>query len=155
MKLIPSLLAGLAAAALMAGCNSKQDQSSSGGSGGPKPLHLAFVTNNAANFWTIARKGTEQAAKDVPNVSVDFIIPIPPRPAEQVKSDIDDLLAKGVDGIAMSPIYPGQPNLQMINRHRRSRRLVLTYGTATVASPATAPVTSAPTTRRPASRPAS
>ncbi len=78
-----------------------------------KPLHLAFVTNNAADFWIIARKGTEQAAKEVPNISVDFEIPSASTAAEQ-KSIIDDLLAKGEDGIAMSVIDP--PNqVQMIN----------------------------------------
>jgi ribose transport system substrate-binding protein len=29
---------------------------------------LAFVTNNASDFWTIARKGTEKAAKEVPGI---------------------------------------------------------------------------------------
>ncbi len=27
---------------------------------------LAFVTNNASDFWIIARKGTEKAATDIP-----------------------------------------------------------------------------------------
>ena len=97
-------------ALMFAGCN---NQNGAAGESGPKALHLAFVTNNAANFWTIARKGTEQAAKDVPNVTVDFLIPSQATAAEQ-KTIIDDLLAKGVDGIAMSPIDPAN-QVQMIN----------------------------------------
>ena len=31
---------------------------------------LAFVTNNASDFWTIARKGTEKAAAELPDVTV-------------------------------------------------------------------------------------
>jgi ribose transport system substrate-binding protein len=113
MKL-SSLLSGLALSSLLlAGCNQSSTTSGGGDASGPKPLHLAFVTNNAADFWTIARKGTEQAAKDVPNVTVDFLIPSQATAAEQ-KSIIDDLLTKGVDGIAMSPIDPAN-QIQMIN----------------------------------------
>ena len=31
---------------------------------GEKRLKLAFVTNNASDFWTIARAGTEKADED-------------------------------------------------------------------------------------------
>jgi len=91
----------LAAAAL--GCN--KGNSSGTQAGGPKALHLAFVTNNPSDFWTIARAGTQQAAKEVPNVSVDFQIPQDGSAATQ-KRIVDDLLARGVDGIAISPVDP-------------------------------------------------
>lgn len=66
---------------------------------------LAFVTNNASDFWTIARKGTEKAAGELPDVSVEFKIPPDGTAAEQ-KQIVDDLLAKGVEGIAISPVDP-------------------------------------------------
>jgi len=44
-------------------------------SGGGKKLHLAFVTNNASDFWTIARAGCKKAEEEVPNITVDFQIP--------------------------------------------------------------------------------
>src|SRR2546423_10987736 len=44
----------------------------SGGAG--KRYKLAFVTNNASDFWTISRKGTEKAAAEIPNVEIDFRI---------------------------------------------------------------------------------
>lgn len=70
-----------------------------------KKLKLAFVSNNAADFWTTARAGTAAAAKDLGDVDVDFKIPSSGTAAEQ-QQILDDLLAKGVDGIAVSPIDP-------------------------------------------------
>jgi len=66
---------------------------------------LAFVTNNPSEFWTIARKGTEKAAKEIPDIEVEFRIPAGGTAAEQ-QSIIDDLLANGVKGIAISPVDP-------------------------------------------------
>jgi ribose transport system substrate-binding protein len=84
----------------LASCN--RDSSAAGGG---RKLKLAFVSNNAATFWTIARSGTEAAEKELGNVEVDFRIPSTGGAAEQ-QQIIDDLLAKGVDGIAVSPIDP-------------------------------------------------
>ena len=84
----------------------------SNGSSG-KTLRLAFVSNNAADFWTIARKGTEKAAAELPDITVEFKIPSDGTAGEQ-KRIIDDLLAKGVDGIAISPIDP-ENQTQLIN----------------------------------------
>lgn len=99
----------VAGVALMAGCSPHTAPSASNpGSptaGAVKPLHLAFVTNNASDYWTIARKGTEKAQKDLQGVSVDFRIPSDGTAAEQT-GIINDLLAKGVDGFAISPVDP-------------------------------------------------
>src|SRR5580765_2098747 len=89
------------------GCGNK-DQSAGGGSSGGgtgKKLKLAFVTNNSSDFWRIARAGTQEAEKNLGNVQVDFRIPASGGPDEQQRI-LDDLLAKGVDGIAVSPISP-------------------------------------------------
>jgi ribose transport system substrate-binding protein len=115
MKLT-SILTGLALSTLIfTGCNNQSSSSTTTSTAAPgdKPLHLAFLTNNAANFWTIARAGTEQATKELNGVTVDFVIPSEATAADQ-KSKIDDLLAKGVDGIAMSPIDPAN-QIGMIN----------------------------------------
>ena len=74
---------------------------------------LAFVTNNAADFWTIARKGCEQADSELANVDVEFRIPSDGTAAEQ-RRIVDDLLAKGVSGLAISPVDPVNQT-QMIN----------------------------------------
>jgi len=76
---------------------------STAGSGGN--LRLAFVTNNTSDFWTIARKGTEKADKEFDDVTVEFRLPADGTAAEQ-KRMIDDLLAKGIDGMAVSPVDP-------------------------------------------------
>ena len=80
---------------------------------GQKKLKLAFITNNASDFWTIARKGVEQAGRELPNVETEFKIPGEGTAAEQ-KRIIDDLLAKGVDGMAISPVDPDNQT-QLIN----------------------------------------
>ena len=74
---------------------------------------ISFITNNASDFWTIARKGTEKAAQELPNVQVEFRIPSSGAADEQ-KRIVDDLLAKGIDGLAISPIDPVNQT-QMIN----------------------------------------
>jgi ribose transport system substrate-binding protein len=77
-----------------------------------KKLKLAFVTNNASDFWTIARAGTTKAAQELPNVSVQFKIPEDGTAATQTRI-LDDLLSAGVDGIAISPVDPKNETLKL------------------------------------------
>lgn len=79
-----------------------------------KKLKLAFVTNNPSSFWTIARAGTTDAEKELGDVEVDFRIPSSGSAAEQ-QQILDDLLAKGVDGIAVSPVDPANQT-EMLNK---------------------------------------
>ncbi|MEK7780190.1 MAG: sugar-binding protein [Verrucomicrobiota bacterium] len=102
MKQLSLTLGALCLALVIAGCG-KSDSGSTSGSG--KKLKLAFVSNNAATFWTIARSGCEASAKELGNIEVDFRIPSTGSAAEQ-QQILDDLVAKGVDGIAVSPIDP-------------------------------------------------
>src|SRR5215468_11972019 len=88
-----------------------------------KKTRIAFVTNNASDFWTIARKGTEKAAAELPNVEIEFKINSELTAAGQQRI-VDDLLAKGVDGIAISPVDP-KNQTQLINR-AASQALVFT-----------------------------
>ena len=106
MKLLLPLLA-LALGLPLAACNKSEAPAPGGGTPPPggKKLRLAFVTNNASDYWTIARAGCNQAGKDLPNVTVDFQIPSDGTAATQ-KRIVDDLLARGVDGIAISPVDP-------------------------------------------------
>src|SRR4051812_15422788 len=77
-----------------------------------KKVKLAFVTNTTADFWTMARKGTETADNELENVDVEFHI------ADGTAADqrriVDDLLTKGVTGIAISPVDPANQT-PMIN----------------------------------------
>jgi ribose transport system substrate-binding protein len=83
---------------LFAGCKTSQQE-------GQKSYKLAFLTNTAANFWTIARKGCEKADAELQDVEVEFKIPSDGTAAEQ-KRIVDDLLARGIDGLAISPVDP-------------------------------------------------
>ena len=74
-----------------------------GSAGGAK--RLAFVTNNASDFWTIARKGVEKADAELAEATAEFKIPSDGTAAEQ-RRIVDDLLAKGIEGIAISPVDP-------------------------------------------------
>jgi ribose transport system substrate-binding protein len=83
---------------------------------------VAFVTNNAADFWTIARRGTEKADAELADITVEFKIPSDGSAAEQ-KRIMDDLLAKGVDGIAISPVDPDNQT-QMLNDAARQALII-------------------------------
>lgn len=77
-------------------------------------VKLAFVTNNASDYWTIARKGVEKAAAELKDkADVEYKVPGEGTAAEQ-KRIIDDLLAKGISGIAISPVDPDNQT-QLIN----------------------------------------
>ncbi|MBO0858024.1 MAG: sugar-binding protein [Chloracidobacterium sp.] len=75
---------------------------------------IVFITNNASDFWTIARKGAEKAQAELPNVKIEFRINDETTAAGQQRI-VDDLLAKGVSGIAISPVDP-KNQVQLINR---------------------------------------
>jgi ribose transport system substrate-binding protein len=115
--LVGCLIALLALAGLS--CNTNDGAKSGEG----KPLRLAFVTNNSSDFWTIARKGTEKADAELENVEVEFRINSETTAAGQQRV-VDDLLAKGIDGIAISPVDP-KNQVQMINS-AASKALVVT-----------------------------
>lgn len=66
---------------------------------------LAFVVNVPADFWTIARRGTEKAQKELPNYNIEFYVPGEMSAAAQ-KRILEDLLAKNVAGVAISPVNP-------------------------------------------------
>ena len=86
-------------------------------------IKLAFVTNNASDYWTIARKGVEKADAELDDVTVEFKLPGQGTAAEQ-KSIIDDLISSGVKGIAISPVDPANQT-QLINETAK-KALVIT-----------------------------
>ena len=79
--------------------------------GSSKP-QIAFITNNAADFWTIARKGVDKAAAEMPDVTIEFRLG--DGTAAEQKRIVDDLLAKGITGIAISPVDPAN-QVAMLN----------------------------------------
>ncbi len=114
--------AALCLALALQGCGKSDNPPSSGGNtsantaapASGKKLRLAFVCNNPAPFWTIARAGTEEAQKELGDVEVDFRIPSTGTAAEQQQL-LDDLLAKGIDGVAVSPKDPANQT-ELLNK---------------------------------------
>lgn len=108
-----ALLAGL----LLVGCSSGGEKAATTTSSSPAPetspaatpaagtKSIAFVTNNASDFWTIARKGTEKAQAELKGYTVEFKIPQDGSAATQ-KQILDDLASSGVSGIAVSLVDP-------------------------------------------------
>jgi ribose transport system substrate-binding protein len=88
-----------------------------------KNLKLAFVTNNASDYWTIARKGVEKADAELNDVTVDFKMP-GSGAADEQKRIVDDLVSVGVNGIAISPVDPDNQT-QLINETAK-KALVIT-----------------------------
>jgi ribose transport system substrate-binding protein len=113
---------------IIAGCTNTPTPTNSSG---PKKHKLAFVTNNPSDFWTIARKGTEKAGKENPNLEIDFRVN-PDNTAASQQRMVDDLLAKGIHGIAISPVDPANQT-QMLNR-AASQSLVITQDSDAPAS---------------------
>src|SRR5690349_8430746 len=93
MKL-PRALGLFAAALLLAGLPACRRE--------PGRIKVAFISNNSYDFWKIAQRGTEKAAADC-DVDVEFKMPSGGGTSEEQRRFIEDLLAKGVKGIAISP----------------------------------------------------
>lgn len=94
-----TILAFLGLASIFSGCGKSAQEE------GEKKIRLAFVTNNAAPFWVIARAGAEHAEQELGDVDLDFRIPSSGSTSEQ-RQILDDLVVRGIDGIAVSPIDP-------------------------------------------------
>jgi len=88
--------------ALSSGCKS---EAASQGSRSSEPVKLAFVTNNAAEFWRIAAAGVRQYERDG-KVQVDVKMP-PSGTTEEQNQLLENLSSQGYDAIAVSAIAPG------------------------------------------------
>ena len=101
MRSVRLIAAGiLCLVSVSAGCRSRD-----GGTADTSRLKLAFVTNNSADFWTIARRGVEKADAELTDVETEFRLTSDGTAAEQQRI-VDDLLTKGVSGMAISPVDP-------------------------------------------------
>ena len=114
------VMAGVAViAALLAapGCSSRQE---SGAAPAPKATaNYAFITNGVADFWEHARAGANKAGQDL-GVSVDVITPS--SMTDQTRK-IEDLLTRGTDGIAISPIDPVN-QVEILNKAATATNLI-------------------------------
>ncbi|MDE0939864.1 MAG: sugar-binding protein, partial [Pirellulales bacterium] len=84
---------------VLVGCSENRTEKT-GATALPK---VAYVTNGIASFWTFAEKGAADAAQEF---NADVIVQKPANGVEDQKRICQDLLAQGIDGIAISPIDP-------------------------------------------------
>jgi len=85
-----------------------------------KKRKIAFVTNGVASFWTIASAGVQAAGE---KLGVDAQTLMPAEGISDQKRMIEDLLTRGVDGIAVSPIDPANQT-ELLNQAARRAKLV-------------------------------
>lgn len=120
-------LFALTLALAVAGCTKSQSGGSvssnttaAGGGGSSAKPRVGYVTNGVASFWVIAEAGCKQAASEV-DANVEVLMP-----AEGIsdqKRMIEDLLTKGVDGIAVSPIDP-ENQTELLNKAAKYAKLI-------------------------------
>ena len=65
-------------------------------------IKVAFVTNQIADFWNIAKAGCRDAEKDL-GVQVEVKMP-PEASVVKQKQIVEDLISSGIQGIAISPL---------------------------------------------------
>jgi len=103
-------IAAFAMFAVGSGC--KKSGEGGGGSAAPGPAaggggekyKFAFVTNNSAGFWNIAKKGVEKAEQDL-GIKAEVLRPLKGELAEQQRI-IEDVMVMGFQGMAVSPVNP-------------------------------------------------
>lgn len=99
------VLAGAAIIAAIAALSSCRSEKAIHGSAPGKTsgtASYAFITNAVADFWTHAEAGAKKAAQDTGS---DVTVIMPSTMTDQTRK-IEDLLTRGIDGIAISPIDP-------------------------------------------------
>ncbi|HWA20584.1 MAG TPA: sugar-binding protein [Devosia sp.] len=94
MKYIASAVAILAAVAAVSSAAQAQD----------KP-EIAFVVNGPSDFWKITEAAVKKAQSELPDVTLSFKYPERADAAVQRRM-MDDLVAAGVDAIAVSVVDP-------------------------------------------------
>lgn len=112
-----TLVALCVVVAVFCGCG----QSGAPASGAGGKVRVAFVTNNASDFWKIAEAGTQKATAEL-GCEVLFRIPSTGTAQEQQRI-VEDLITVGVSGIAISPKDPANQTA-MLNRAAASVNLV-------------------------------
>src|SRR5688500_3836139 len=94
------------ASVIAVGCNNRSQPASNDAEPG-----FAFITNGVADFWEHAEAGAQAAGKEL---GAGVTVIMPSSITDQTRK-IEDLLTRGTDGIAISPIDPAN-QVEIINR---------------------------------------
>src|SRR5208282_2368534 len=101
MKTLHRFILALCVAALLQGCDNKNNGTTTVPS--QKKLRLAFVANTADEYWAIVNLACDYAKRSLRDVDLEFRFPAD-HTAKAQQDILSDLVASGVDGIAISPI---------------------------------------------------
>jgi ribose transport system substrate-binding protein len=85
-----------------------------------KTPEFAFVTNGVASFWDISKVGAEKAGADL---GVKVSVLMPSSGVVDQKQMIEDMVIRGIAGIAVSPIDPDN-QLEVLNKAAASTKLI-------------------------------
>lgn len=86
-----------------------------------EPIKLAFITNNASEFWKIAEKGLQKAQGEI-GVAVDLKMPPTGKVEEQTRI-LEDLVSQGYHGVAISVLSP-EDQVRDINKAAEKLNLI-------------------------------
>jgi ribose transport system substrate-binding protein len=95
--------------------------SSSSGAAPQKIVKLAFVTNNASEFWKIAAAGVHKYEAES-KVQVDIKMP-PNGTTEEQNQILENLASQGYDGISVSAIAPND-QVGVLNKVAEKTKLI-------------------------------
>ncbi|MEM9825626.1 MAG: substrate-binding domain-containing protein, partial [Planctomycetota bacterium] len=107
-QMVPATLVAACCLLVSMGCEVRTRSNS-----GPKELatldestrpKIGFITNCVASFWVIAEKGVEKGAEEF-NADAEVLMPQEGGAVTQ-KAMLEDLVSRGVDGIAITAIDP-------------------------------------------------
>jgi ribose transport system substrate-binding protein len=116
-----SLACWAALAALsLGGCKKNATDSTQTTPGEGKPRHIAFVTNGVASFWNIAAAGAKAAGEEL-GVKTQTLMPS--EGISDQKRIVEDLLTRGVHGIAISPMDSANQT-ELLNTAARRTKLI-------------------------------
>jgi ribose transport system substrate-binding protein len=117
---VTALLAGVAL--FVVAC----DRGTDTGSAGSQPTtrsrkpHVAYVTNGVDSFWVIAEAGAKAGGR---KYDAEVEVHMPAQGVGDQKRIIEDLIIRGVDGIAISPIDAGNETA-LINQAAERTRVI-------------------------------
>lgn len=104
----------VAALLIVAGCSSRQGSNPADA----KPS-FAFITNGVADFWEHAQAGAQTAGQEF---GADVSVIMPSSITDQTRK-IEDLLIRGTNGIAISPIDP-ENQVEIIDKAAAKTNLI-------------------------------
>jgi ribose transport system substrate-binding protein len=109
------------------GCSKKEETPAGGTTGAaeadakPKIVKLAFVTNNASEFWKIAQAGVRKYEQES-KIQVDVKMP-PNGTTEEQNQILENLASQGYDAIAVSATAPND-QVPVLNKVAEKSKLI-------------------------------